>query len=192
MDSPPPVRFRVVVELTLPDADPWDPSDYDQFLEQVKEALESAPTVNCKHVLIREAVTIGPQDNYDDWRGGWKCDFSSLGPDLGHIFGVTYPVAAVDPTDLARVWEVMSRAEAGELKHANVAVAIGQVLRPESDAHATIARVSMLRALQTKNAVPAGASRAIFGKAASFPFERPIERASDMDSLAHIFGDQSF
>ena len=65
MDNPRPVRFRVVLELTFPDADPWNPSDYDKPLEQMKTALESAPNVNCKEVMIREATTIGDDDNYE-------------------------------------------------------------------------------------------------------------------------------
>src|SRR5580704_11576340 len=115
MENPPPVRFRMVLDLTFPDADREDPTDYDKLLEQVKEALESAPNVNCKRVLIHETQTIGADDNYEDWRG-WKYNFSSLCPGSSHLFGASYPVAAVDPDDLGRVWEVMSKAEAGELK----------------------------------------------------------------------------
>ena len=189
MENSPPVRYRVVLELTFPDADRDDPSDYDKLLEQMKVALESAPNVKCKHIFIREAKTIGTDDNYEDWRGGWRYDFSHFSPGMGYIFGATYPVAVVDPKDLARIWEVMSKAEAGELKHVNVAVALGRVLRPESDAQATIFRASILRALQTRDAVPAQASQAIFEKAASFPCERPLENQSDLDSVAHFFRD---
>ena len=115
MDNPRPVRFRVVLELIFPDADPWDPSDYDKPLAQMKTALESAPNVNCKEVMIREATTIGDDDNYEVWRGGWKYDFSSLSPNTGYLFGAgAYPVPAVNPADLGRVWEVLSKAEAGE------------------------------------------------------------------------------
>ena len=133
MDNPPPVRFRVVLKLIFPDADPWDPSDYDKPLEEMKTALESAPNVNCKEVMIREATTIGDDDNYEDWRGGWKYDFSSFSPNTGYLFGVgAYPVPAVDPADLGRVWEVLSKAEAGELRDVNVAIAVGQALGIES------------------------------------------------------------
>jgi hypothetical protein len=33
------VRFRVTLELTFPEADPSDPSDYDKFLDAIQEAL---------------------------------------------------------------------------------------------------------------------------------------------------------
>jgi hypothetical protein len=186
IENSPPVRFRAVLEFTFPDADPNDPSDYDKLLEQMKVTLENASNVNCKHILIREANIIAAGDNYEDWRGGWKYDFSSFSPGMSHIFGVTYPIVAVDPEDLARVWEVMSKAEAGQLKHVNVALAIGQVLRPESDAQATIFRASILRALQARNTVPAAASKAVFKRAASFPCERPLE---NLESVANFFRD---
>jgi hypothetical protein len=83
----------------------------------------------------------------------------------------------------------LSRAEAGELTHMNVAVAIGQALRPESDAQATIGRACVLRALQRNCIVPARSSRDIFERAASFPFEQPPEKHLDLDSLAHLFAD---
>lgn len=190
MDNPRPVRFRVVLELTFPDADPWDPSDYDKPLEQMKTALESAPNVNCKEVMIREATTIGDDDNYEDWRGGWKYDFSSLSPNTGYLFGArAYPVPAVDPADLGRVWEVLSKAEAGELKDVNVAIAVGQALGIESNAQATMARVYILRALQGRNAIPATASPALFEKAASFPIDHQPASESELDALVRFFRD---
>ena len=70
----------------------------DKPLEQMKTALESAPNVDCKEVMIREATTIGDDDNYEEWRGGWKYDFSSFSPNTGYLFGVgPHPVPAVDP-----------------------------------------------------------------------------------------------
>ena len=54
------MHFRLVIELTVPDADPWDPTKYDELLEQVKEALIHAPNVDRKDVLIREAANLGP------------------------------------------------------------------------------------------------------------------------------------
>ncbi len=100
------------------------------------------------------------------------------------LFGTTCPVVSVDPVDLAKVWELMSKVEAGELKHVNLAIAIGQILRPESDFGATIARVATLRAL-AKNGVPI--SEAIFKKAASFPLESLPKNQVDLDSLARFF-----
>jgi hypothetical protein len=187
MDSPQPVRFRIVLELTFPDADPWDPSHYEVFLEQVKEALIHAPNVKCADVCIRDAENLGPEDNFEEWRGGKKVDFSSFSPNIYYLFGISYPVPAVDPKDLARVWEVLSKAEAGGLKDVNVAIAIGQVLRPESDAQATIARVYFLRALQARNVVPAEPSQRIFERAATLPVERAPDNESALDSLAAFF-----
>jgi hypothetical protein len=64
MESVQSVRFRVVFELTLRDADPWDPSDYDKFLDAIQEALQNAPTVRCTDILLREAERIS--ENNDD------------------------------------------------------------------------------------------------------------------------------
>jgi hypothetical protein len=190
MDNPRPVRFRVVLELVFPDADPWDPADYDKPLEQLKTALESAPNVNCKEVMIREATTIGDDDNYEDWRGGWKYDFSSFRPNTIYLFGVgAHPVPVVDPADLGRVWEVLSKAEAGQLGDVNVAIAVGQALGIESNAQATLARVYILRALQRRNAIPGTASPALFEKAASFPIDHQPASESELDALVSFFGD---
>lgn len=187
--TPLPVRFRVVLELTLPDADPWDPSDYGTFLDQVKQTLETAPAVNCKNVEMREALTIGPNDRYEDWRNEPKYNFSSFSPHTSYFFGANYPVPPVDPPEFAKVWDLMSRTESGELKDINICLAVGQALRPESDAQATIARVFVLRTLQAKKMVDGGASQAIFEKAADFPFERPVADEQELASLARFFRD---
>jgi len=190
MDDLVPVRFRVVLELTLPDADPWDPSNYDLLLDQVKEAIINAPNVKCKDVLIRESANIGPTDDYEEWRGGRKYDFSSFSPDIGFVFGTSYPVPPVDPMDLARVWDVLSKAEAGALRNTNIAVAIGQVLRPESDAQATIARVYILRALQARKVITSEPSMTTFERAATLPIETLPDTESALDSLAALFTDE--
>jgi hypothetical protein len=109
---------------------------------------------------------------------------------MSYFFGTSYPVATVDAEDLARVWEVMSKSDADLLQRKNIAVAIGQVLRPESDAQATIFRASLLHSLQTRNTVPAGAAKAIFETAATLPIERPLESQSEIDALARFFIDQ--
>ena len=59
---PPPVRFRAVIEMSFPDADPWDPTDYGSVIEQWRKSLEENPTFNCKDVVIREILTVGPKD----------------------------------------------------------------------------------------------------------------------------------
>jgi hypothetical protein len=61
------VRFRVVFELTLPEADPDDPSRYETFLDAMKAALEKAPMVRCTDILLREAERI-PENDDNDWR----------------------------------------------------------------------------------------------------------------------------
>jgi hypothetical protein len=66
--QPPPVRFRAVIEMSFPDADPWDPADYDSMIEQWRKSLEENPMFNCKDVVIREILTIGPKDDYEKWR----------------------------------------------------------------------------------------------------------------------------
>jgi hypothetical protein len=190
MDDLVPVRFRVVLELTLPDADPWDPPDLDALLEQLKEAIINAPKVNCRDVMIREAENIGPTDDYEQWRGGWKYDFSSFSPNVSYLFGTSYPVAPVDPMELARVWDVLSKAEAGELGNTNIAIAIGQVLRPESDARATIARMYILRSLRARKAVTSRPSMTTFEKAATMPLETLPDTESALDSLASLFPDE--
>jgi hypothetical protein len=61
----PPVRFRAVIEMSFPNADPWDPTDYDNVIEQWRKSLEENPTFNCKDVVIREILTIGGlKDDY--------------------------------------------------------------------------------------------------------------------------------
>jgi hypothetical protein len=66
--SIPPVRFRAVVEMSFPDADPWDPSDYDKLIEQWRRSLEDGPSFKCRDVVIREILTIGETDDYESWR----------------------------------------------------------------------------------------------------------------------------
>jgi hypothetical protein len=64
-----PVRFRAVIEMSFPDADPWDPTDYEKLIEQWKEAPEKSSLFNSKTVLIREVLTIAEEeDDYEDWR----------------------------------------------------------------------------------------------------------------------------
>jgi hypothetical protein len=83
-----PVRFRAVVEMSFPDADPWDPTDYDKLIDQWKAALEKNPLFNCKDVSIREIRTIGEGDDYEDWRNQRGAyDVSGWGPGTGRIEG---------------------------------------------------------------------------------------------------------
>ena len=82
------VRFRAVIEMSFPDADPRNPMNYDQLIAQWKSALESNPLFNCKDVLIKEIGTFG-EDDYDDWRNHkGSYDVSRWGPEgIGRIRG---------------------------------------------------------------------------------------------------------
>jgi hypothetical protein len=65
----PPVGFRAVIEMSFPNADPWDPTDYGNVIEQWRKSLEENPAFNCKDVVIREILTIGGlKDDYEEWR----------------------------------------------------------------------------------------------------------------------------
>ena len=61
-------RFRIVLEGPFPDADPWDPSDYQNLIDRWKQSLENNQVVPCKDVRIKEILTIGNGDDFDDWR----------------------------------------------------------------------------------------------------------------------------
>ena len=73
-ESLPPVRFRAIIEMSFPDADRYDPTDYERLMEQWRKALENSAVFNCKDVVIREFLTIGgPEDGdyskeYVKWR----------------------------------------------------------------------------------------------------------------------------
>ncbi len=154
-------RFRLVVDMTFPEDD-------DLPFGQIQAALGA----KFEDVSIREAESVGPEDNYGEWRAGWKRDIGiCLSSGTSFLFGVSYPVPPVDADELARVWEVLAQAERGQLRDLNVAIAIGRVLRPESDAMATIARATILR-----RRIPGEMSREIFERAASVPIENePFE-----------------
>jgi hypothetical protein len=186
MDNPPPVRFRIVLEVTFPEADPWDGSEHLDYVDQLKRALEIAENVKCTDVRIRDSGSIGSEDDYEDWRGGLKYDFSNLTPEMGEIFGQQYPVAAVDSGDVGRVWEVLSKAEAGELKE-NVAIAVGRAIKTDSNSNAVLARTYVLRVLQAKKLVPHGLGEDLLIRAASIPLRSAPMNESDLNTLAALF-----
>lgn len=186
MDNPPPVRFRIVLEVTFPDADPWNPSDYGDYLDRVQEAVERAGNVRCTEVRIRDSDTIGAEDDYQDWRGGLRYDFSNLTPAMGEIFSQQYPVAVADPGDVGRVWQVLSKAEAGELKE-NVAIAVGRAIETDSDSNAVLARTYVLRILQARRLVPGGTGEDLLTRAASIPLQNAPMNESDLRALAALF-----
>src|SRR4051812_34889101 len=112
-DAAPPARFRAIIEMSFPDADPWDPADYGELIEQWRKSLENSNLFNCKDVLIRQITEIGEggEDDYQDWRfRRGRYDISSYGTG-GGIKGITYPVPAVSPADLAAVWKLKLRKE---------------------------------------------------------------------------------
>ena len=69
-----PVRFRAIVEMSFPDADRLDPTDFYELMEQWRKAIEDSPIFNCKDVVITEFLTIG--DPHDD---GYQKDMRSGG-----------------------------------------------------------------------------------------------------------------
>jgi hypothetical protein len=73
----------------------------------------------------------------------------------------------------------------------NLAIRIGQAMRPESDVQATIAHAYVLRALQARDAVKARSSARVFLKAATIPLERALEDEAGLDSLANYFRDEA-
>jgi hypothetical protein len=167
-------RFRLVVDMTFPEAE-------DLPFGQIQAALGA----KFEDVSIREAESVGPEDNYEEWRAGGKRDIAiCLSSGTSFLFGVSYPVPAVEAHELARVWEVMAQAERGTLRDVNVAIAIGRVLRAESDARATIARANILRALQARKRLPAELSREAFERAAG----APMEDESGREALAAALG----
>ncbi len=80
------MRFRAVIEMSFPYADPCDPTDYDKLILQCKQALENSPVFNCKSVSIREACTIGEEDDYADWRYH-RGTYDASVPGIGRIEG---------------------------------------------------------------------------------------------------------
>lgn len=90
-------RFRIVLELTFPDADPWSPSGYMDLIDRWKQAMESNQAAPCKDVFIRESMTIGDGSEYDDWRnrsGPYDpANWPKKG--MGRIYGLKKP----DPKD---------------------------------------------------------------------------------------------
>lgn len=182
----PPVRFRIVLDVTFPEADPWDSSEYGDHLDQLKRALETAPNVKCTDIVMRNSATIGTEDDYDNWRDGIKYDFSSFAPGIGEVLGVSCPVPAVDPGDLGRVWRILSKAEIEEPKE-HVAIAVGRAMKTDSDASAVLTRTYILRVLQPESLVSEGSQEEVFRRAASIPLTKPLTTKADLTGLAALF-----
>jgi len=187
MEEAPPVRFRVVLQVTFPDADRYDPSGYEGLLNGIIEAVGKAKNVKCTDVVMRAASTIGPTEEYEDWRGRPTIDFGILTPSVGEIFGFGgHPIPAVDPRHVASVWHVLSKAERRELAE-NVSIVVGQVLGPEVNANAVLARTYILRVLQRAGHLRNADSEELFAKAAAIPLERAPAEPSDLTQYAALF-----
>ncbi len=186
MDKPPPVRFRIVLEVTFPEADPWNASEHGDYLDQLQYALETAGNVKCTDIRIRDSANLGVDDDYEEWRGGLTFDFSSLTPSMGEVFGQQYPVPSVDPGDIGRVWQVLSKAERRELKE-NVSIAVGRAITTDSDTNAVLARTYILRVLQAKKLVQDGVGEDLLIRAASIPLRSAPMNQSDLMEVAALF-----
>lgn len=87
------VKFRMVLEMVLPDASPTDSSGYIELLEKIRAGVERNPQVKCTEVVMREVLRVPAQfDDYSDWRHNrgeydyTKCDPSTM----GHIEGINF------------------------------------------------------------------------------------------------------
>jgi hypothetical protein len=185
MDNPPPVRFRIVLEVTFPEADPWDGSEHMEYLDQLQFALETANNVKCTDVKLREAGTVGVEDDdYGEWlRGSFQFAFFNVGPGTVSSFGRHELVPSVDPGDLGRVLQILFEAKNGELKE-NVAIAVGRAIKTDSNSNAVLARTYVLRVLQAKKLVPHGLGEDVLIRAASIPLRSaPMNESISPHSL---------
>jgi hypothetical protein len=160
--------------MSFPDADPWDAEGYAQIIAQWKSMLEGNPLINCKDVKIREILTIGTIDDYEDWRA-LKGEYArSPNP---NIQGVTYPVPPVDPLDVARVWEAM----AAPRKPGDISVA--QICQQGANVQAVMARCIFLSVMREEGHLPGwetdpARADAILKHAATFPLDKPDQKTA--------------
>jgi hypothetical protein len=176
-NAQPPVRFRAVIEMAFPDADPWDPEDYGKLIGQWKQMIESNPIVNCKDVKIKEVLTIGDIDDYEDWRNR-KGEYHphNRGPGVGVIQGVTYPVPAVDAGDLARVWDAVIVQQRG-------GTSIERLCGSGVNAAALMTRCIFLSVLRDEGHLPdwendPARAENIFRHGATFPLDGPDQKTA--------------
>ena len=153
--------------MSFPDADPWDPQDYSKLIGQWKQMIENNPLVNCKDVAIKEILTIGSIDDYEDWRHN-RGEYGAA----GQINGVTYPVPAVSPHDLERVWEAMLSGVSTE-----------GICQPGANVEAVMARCIFLSVLCEEGHLPdwendPARAESIFQHAATFQLDRPDQKTA--------------
>ena len=137
---------------------------------------------------IREAGTVGVEDDdYGEWlRGSFQFAFFNVGPGTVSSFGRHQSVPSVDPGDLGRVLQVLFKAKSGELKE-NLAIAIGRVIKTDSNSNAVLARTYVLRVLQAKKLVRDGFGEDLLVRAASIPLRSAPMNESDLTTLAALF-----
>jgi hypothetical protein len=139
--------------------------------------VENNPLVNCKDVAIKEILTIGNVDDYEDWRHSQgEYDTSTRGQGTGRINGVTYPVPQVNPLDLSRVWEAMSGQQSEP-------VSIERICEPGANLEAIMARCVFLLVLRDEGHLPdwendPANADAIFKHAATFTLDSPDQKTA--------------
>ena len=171
----PPPRFRVVLELTFPEADPSSAAQYHRWLERLKEALEQNSSCRCADVAIREALTI-PQDgsDYEDWRrqrGEYARRQEDQAEETGGDSGSVAPVMG---TELKRVWNLTQNNDSPEVN--NSIAEIIQQSETDPQAHALLARTLVLNLLQQRGVLAKWREQgrtddSVFEKIAALPIE---------------------
>jgi hypothetical protein len=178
--APRPVRFRAVIELSFPDFDPSDPDrDFGEVVSRFRDSIENNPSFHCKEVRVREILSIGDRDDYEDWRsqrGNYAVP--EAGPGIGRIRGVTYPAPPVSPADLASVWTLQQ--ERGQPRRS-----IEEICEPGANIEAVMGRVLYLRVLREIFLVPDWSNDGelaarVFEQAAVFEIDqRPTQADAD-------------
>ena len=104
---PRPPRFRIVIDVTLEHADPWDASEYHQVLAHFKRGIETMSACACRDVVVRESRTIGDAEDYSDWRYHRGAYAPSQDTPSISFQPHTVAVPAVDAADLKALWALM-------------------------------------------------------------------------------------
>jgi hypothetical protein len=178
-EQPKPPRFRVILELSFRDTNPWSPTEYDTLLERMTQVLRDSPECGCTDVFLRESMTIpADQDaceaDYEDWRNQrGEYDMSphgNLGVMCLRLVPGGGPISAVDWRELRRLWNL----DPGTLTEA--AVSLYKRVGRDPEAFAVFVRVYLLKILQDKGLVAKQQHQdemdRLFQKAAAVPIER--------------------
>src|SRR5437764_1420807 len=100
-------RFRLVIDLTFDEADPWSPSEYDRMVDRFKHGVETMSACACSQVVVREYLTIGSGEDYSHWRYHRGSYGLSEGEPAITITPMVGPIPAVAPEDLRALWSVI-------------------------------------------------------------------------------------